>query len=1070
MQKRDSRFAGCDRQDLAVSRLGTEDIAVATNSSDVRLWLLALLWVIPPGVGPSVLADGPGKVDYNRDIRPILADNCYKCHGPDGNQRQAGFRLDLETVVGLRLESGQTAIKAGSSAKSAVVRRILSADPDERMPPRDSGKKLTSGQIELLKRWIDQGAGWQGHWAFQPPARRTPPTVNRPGWRTNPIDAFILARLAQQRLDPSPEASRETLIRRVTLDLTGLPPTLDEIDRFLSDTRPGAYHRLVDRLLGSVRFGEHAGRIWLDAARYGDTHGLHLDNERSIWPYRDWVVGAFNDNMPFDRFTVEQLAGDLLPKPSVSQLVATGFNRCNVTTSEGGAIADEYRFKYGVDRVETTATVWLGLTMGCAVCHEHKFDPIPQQDFYRFLAYFNSLTERAMDGNALLPPPSVKVPTAIQRSDIQQQQDRIAAARKLIESTLSEIRYTDPGPPAKEHTPKRREVIWIDDDTPPGGRRQASGDGGGWKWVTAPGHPPHSGKRSTLRTAKALGQHFFEDAKPGLQVAEGDTLFAWVRIDPLNPPKEIMLQFHSGNWDHRAFWGEDRIAWGRTKTPSRLRRGDLPQAGEWVRLEVPAADVNLKPGSVIRGWAFTQFGGTVQWDTGGIVTSARQGPRLFASLAAWTAHVRKSAQGVPGNILAAAKVADGKRTPAQIAVLRDHFLVNACRQTAAKFSGSTATVREAETRIAEINKGLASSLIMRDMPKPRPTYVLKRGQYDIPDKTRPVQPGVPSALPPLPKDAPSNRLGMARWLVQPDHPLTARVTVNRFWQQFFGIGLVKTSEDFGAQGEWPSHPRLLDWLATEFVRVEWDIKAFQKLIVTSAAYRQSSRFHSDGHRADPGNRLIWRGPRYRLDAEVLRDTALAVAGQLVEQPGGKGVKPYQPSGLWRAVGYSGSNTVQFVQDHGSNLFRRSLYTFWKRTAAPPTMLTFDAPSREACSVRRARTNTPLQALLLLNDVQFVECARGLAGRLLKDPGTDTQRLTRGFRMVTSRSPTPRESEILVEALATHRREYRDNPKAAKAMLAVGEAPRPQSIDPVEFATWTVLSNLLLNLDEAITKN
>ena len=1047
-----------------------EPIALPAISPNLRSCLFAVLWTVFPLGCPSVVAAEPVTVDYNRDIRPILADNCYKCHGPDGNQRQAGFRLDLETVVGLRLESGHTAITAGSSTKSAVVDRILSRDPDEQMPPRGSGKSLTAAQIDLLIRWIDQGAAWQGHWAFQAPTRPSPPLTRRPGWQENPIDAFVLGRLQSLELTPSPEASRETLIRRVTLDLTGLPPTLEEIDRFLADSRPAAYQRLVDRLLGSTRFGEHAGRIWLDAARYGDTHGLHLDNERSIWPYRDWVVAAFNANMPFDQFTVEQLAGDLLPKPSVSQLVATGFNRCNVTTSEGGAIADEYRFKYGVDRVETTSTVWLGLTMGCAVCHEHKFDPIPQQDFYRFLAYFNSLTERAMDGNALLPPPSVKVPTPIQKVDIDQQRLRIAAARKRIESLLSKIQYKDPGPTKNEPSPTSREVIWIDDATPPAAQQKHSGSGGPWKWVTAPSHPPHSGKRSTLRTANGLGQHFFEGATPGLRVAAGDSLFAWVRIDPTNPPKEIMLQFHSGSWEHRAFWGEDRIAWGRVKTPSRLRRGDLPRSGEWVRLEVLASDVNLKPGDVIRGWAFTQFGGTVQWDTAGIVTSAEQGPRLFASLTAWTTHIKTSGKGIPKPILDAARVPDGKRSEKQQSALRAHFLVHACRQTAGQFAPSVATIRDGETRISEITKTFASSLIMRDLPKPRTTYVLKRGQYDIPDKTRPVQPGVPSALPPLPKGAAANRLGMAKWLVTSDHPLTARVTVNRFWQQFFGTGLVKTSEDFGAQGEWPSHPRLLDWLATEFVRTGWNIKLLQKLIVTSAAYRQSSRFHPEGYRVDPENRMLWRGPRFRLDAEVLRDAALAVGGQLVEQPGGKGVKPYQPSGLWRAVGYSGSNTVQFVQDHGSNLFRRSLYTFWKRTAAPPTMLTFDAPSREACSVRRARTNTPLQALLLLNDVQFVECARGLAGRLLSEPGTDNQRLTRGFRMVTSRFPTARETAILADSLTAHRVEYRADPKAAKAMLAVGESPRRQAIDPVEHAAWTVVANLLLNLDEAITKN
>jgi len=1045
-------------------------VAFTHRTLDNTRWLLAI--AIASFAGHTAQAADDSAIDYNRDIRPILADTCYKCHGPDGNQRQADLRLDVPAVVGQKLEGGHTAIVAGSSATSAVVSRITSRDPDVRMPPADSGKNLTAGQVELITKWIDQGASWQGHWAFQTPTRPTPPAAELPGWRSNPIDSFILARLRNRGLSASPRASREAQIRRVTLDLTGLPPTIRDIDRFLADARPDSYRRLVDRLLGSTRYGEHVGRIWLDAARYGDTHGLHLDNERSIWPYRDWVVDAFNSNMPFDRFTVEQLAGDLLPDPSLSQLVATGFNRCNVTTSEGGAIADEYRFKYGVDRVETTSTVWLGLTMGCAVCHEHKFDPIPQEDFYRFLAYFNSLTERAMDGNALLPPPSVKVPTAVERADLDSQRERIGRARSAIAAALPSITYTDPGPKSDTQPPKRRQLVWIDDQTPAGAKLQSSGDGGPWKWVTGTKPRPHSGKRSTRRTAKGLGQHFFTGAKPGLQVGKGDTLFAWVHIDLLDPPKQIMLQFHSGNWEHRAVWGEDRIAWGKSQTGSRRRLGDLPPLGEWVRLEVPVAQVALKPGAVIDGWAFTQFGGTVQWDTAGIVTASQAGPRLFASLAAWSAQLAKSGKSgkhMPAEVVAAAKVPAEKRTPAQAATLKDHFLVHACRQTVPMFKTQAAEIESAEARIAAINKGLASSLIMKDMPKPRPTFVLKRGQYDIPDKTRPVQPGVPSALPPLPKDAPVNRLGLARWLIQPDHPLTARVTVNRFWQQFFGTGLVKTSEDFGAQGEWPSHPQLLDWLATEFVRTGWDVKRMQRLIVTSAAYRQSSRFRDDHHRSDPGNRLIWRGPRYRLDAEVLRDAALSVADLLVEQPGGKGVRPYQPSGLWRAVGYSGSNTVQFVQDHGSNLFRRSLYTFWKRTAAPPTMLTFDAPSREACSVRRARTNTPLQALLLLNDVQFFECARGLATRILAEGGNDTQRLTRGFRIVTSRRPNALELAILARTLNQHRADYRKNPAAAKKLLAIGEAPQDSGLDVSEHAAWTVLSNLLLNLDETVTK-
>ena len=1036
-------------------------------NTQARCLSLGLLFVL----AVSVQAHAEDRIDYNRDIRPILSDNCYKCHGPDGNQRQADLRLDVASIVGHRLESGGTLIKAQAASESVLFERVSSKDPDELMPPRDSGNSLTAREIVLLKRWIDQGAEWKGHWAFQTPVQPVVPGVERKGWQANPIDAFVLARLQQKKLEPSPEATRETLIRRVSYDLTGLPPSLDEIDHFLADQKPGAYARVVDRLLKSSRYGEHMSRFWLDAARYGDTHGLHLDNERSIWPYRDWVIKAFNANMPFDQFTVEQLAGDLLPNPSLSQLVATGFNRCNVTTSEGGAIADEYRFKYGVDRVETTSTVWLGLTMGCVVCHEHKFDPIPLEEFYKFLAYFNSLTEKAMDGNALLPPPTLKVPSIEQEKELAQLRTAIGRTRSTIDKLLEAVAYKDPGQQKEVKSAKARQVVWIDDTPPAGAKVMASGDGGTrWAWVGGSDHPVHSGKLSSYRKSAGLGQHFFTGAKNGLTVAAGDTLFAWVHLDIVDPPQQIMLQFNDGTWEHRAYWGKDRIPWGRANTVSRRRRGDLPARGEWVRLEVPVEQVGLKPGAVINGWAFTQFGGAVHWDTAGIVTTNGLGQRRWESLAAWTSSVAKSSAGIPKDVATAARTASDKRSAQQAQLLRRHFLVHACRQTTKTFAPRLKSLAAAEARVVAINKALPSTLVMRDMPKPRQTYVLKRGQYDMPDKTRPVQPDVPAMLPRPRGDAPPNRLGLARWLVQPDHPLTSRVTVNRIWQQYFGTGLVRTAEDFGSQGEWPSHPRLIDWLATEFIRSGWDVKALHRLIVSSATYRQSSAFRARGQEADPENRLLWRGPRYRLDAEMLRDGALAIGGLLVERLGGKSVRPYQPDGLWRAVGYSGSNTVKFVQDHGQALYRRSMYTFWKRTAAPPTMLTFDAPSRESCVVRRARTNTPLQALLLLNDVQFVESARGMAQRILSEPGSDKHRLVRGFRMVTARRPRPAELRILAETLALHRREYRDNPEAATRLLAVGEAKISKGVDAGELAAWTVLSNLLLNLDEAISKS
>lgn len=1011
-------------------------------------------------------------VNYNRDIRPILSDNCYKCHGPDGKQRQAGLRLDVKGVLARKLDSGKTAIKPGDVPGSELAHRITSTDPEERMPPAESGKSLTVREIGLLRQWIAEGAQWQGHWSFQVPVRPRPPVVKRPDWVRNPIDNFVLARLEREGLAASPSATRETLIRRVTWDLTGLPPTLAEIDSFLADRRPGAYERVVDRLLKSRRYGEHMARFWLDAARYGDTHGLHLDNERSIWPYRDWVIRAFNSNMPFDRFTVEQLAGDLLPGSKLSQKVATGFNRCNVTTSEGGAIADEYRFKYGVDRVETTATVWLGLTMGCAVCHEHKFDPFTQKEFYQFLAYFNSLTERAMDGNALLPPPSVKAPTTEQLKEIAGLKRSIEKARGSIKSVIAKIEYTDPGPSEKPKVVEPKRVVWIDDVTPSGVKLEASGGGGRrWQFVDKSKHPVHSGQKSSFRKSKGLGQHFFTGAKPGLRVSAGDRLFAWVYLDVIDAPQQIMLQFNDGTWEHRAYWGKDLIAWGKPKTGSRRRLGDLPERGKWTRLEVPVETVGLKAGSVINGWAFTQYGGTVHWDTAGTVTTAGQGPPLYDSLMAWQlAELARKVPAVPKDILAVLKTATPRRTPEQQQKLKDYFLENAYRGTHERLGTLRKTIRSATEKVAALEKAAPSTLIMQDMKKPRPTFVLMRGQYDQPDKTQPVQPGVPRVLAPLPADAPANRLGLARWLVDEDNPLTPRVTTNRFWQQYFGIGIVKTVEDFGSQGDWPSHPALLDWLATELVSSGWDTKAFQKLIVTSATYRQSSTFRKDGQLRDPENRLFWRGPRFRLDAEMLRDGVLVMGGLLVDKVGGKSVRPYQPAGLWKAVGYSGSNTVRFVQDHGVGLFRRSLYTFWKRTAAPPTMLTFDAPSRESCTVRRARTNTPLQALLLLNDVQFVEAARGLAQQLLAGPGTDRQRLVRGFRIVTARKPRADELVVLQQTLQFHLGEYREHPESARKLLAVGESKRDMKLDVADHAAWTLLANLLLNLDETVTKN
>jgi len=1028
------------------------------------LWMTFAVWT-------SRTSAGEKRVQYNRDIRPLLSDNCYKCHGPDKNQRQAGLRLDQRNAATKKLESGNAAIVPGSRAKSELWRRISSKDEFTQMPPPDSGKNLTPEEIALIGKWIDQGAEYQKHWAFIPPKRPKLPPVKNENWVRNPIDRFILARLEKEGLQPSPEANKETLIRRVTFDLTGLPPTIEEIDDFLNDTSPNAYEKVVDRLLRSPHYGEHRARYWLDAARYGDTHGLHLDNKRSIWPYRDWVINAFNTNMPFDQFTIEQIAGDLLPNPTLSQKVATGFNRCNVTTSEGGSIAEEFRVRYAVDRVETVGTVFMGLTVGCAVCHEHKFDPISHKEFYGMFAFYANTADRAMDGNALLPPPSVKVPSAEQQRKMQQYEQQIAGLQQRIQKELASIKYTEPKQPDDAQVAEPREVVWIDDALPQGAVPQGNEGRDSWKWVTSQEGPVFSGDKATTRTGDGTTQHYFTGAKPGLKVSAGDKLFAYVYLDPANPPKQIMLQFNDGTWEHRATWGGNYIPWGKPGAPSRRRMGKLPPAGKWVRLEVDAQHVGLKPGSTINGWAFTQYDGTVYWDKAGIVKTDAV-PKHFDSLLAWeAAQKRVKNSKLPNTVKQALKVPRKKRNAAQAKTLRNYFLEHACTKTRSTFEPLHKRLAAVEKKRQQLEKSIPATLIMLEKQKNRrPTYVLKRGEYDKPDKSQKVKPGIPAAFGALPENVPRNRLGLAKWLVSRENPLTARVTVNRFWQQSFGTGIVETTEDFGSQGKWPSHPALLDWLAVDFIDSGWNVKRMQKMIVMSATYRQSSELTPKSHRRDPDNRLLARGPRFRLDAEVIRDNALAVSGLLVRTIGGPSVKPYQPTGLWKAVGYTNSNTANFTQDHGKKLYRRSMYTFWKRTAPPPTMSIFDAPSREACTVRRERTNSPMQALALMNDTQFVEASRKFAERIVTEGGSTTdERLTFAFRCCTARKPDGDELRVIKQVYDSHLAEYRKDPKAALKLLSVGEAPRNKQLDPAELAAWTMVANLILNLDETITK-
>ena len=1007
-----------------------------------------------------------GKIEFNRDIRPILSDNCYACHGPDSGKRKAGLRFDLKDGAVAKLKSGNVAIVPGHPEQSALVERITTSDLDDRMPPLKTDKKLTAEQIALLTRWIKDGAAWQPHWSFIKPERPALPTVKNSRWVRNPIDSFILARLDKEGLRPSPEADKPTLIRRVTFDLTGLPPTPEEVDEFLADQNGDAYERLVERLLKSTRFGEHEARYWLDAVRYGDTHGLHLDNERSHWAYRDWVVSAFNRNLPFDEFTVEQIAGDLLPNPTQEQKIASGYNRCNVSTSEGGAIDEEFYVRYAVDRTETTSILWMGLTVGCAVCHDHKFDPVSQKEFYQMYAFFNNMNEKAMDGNALLPPPMMRLPNSDQAKELAEMNDSIAPVEAQIRSEVAKIDYKEPKrPPASTN---RQDFVWVEDDFPAGAKHSVNEGNAPLRWVE--GEQAFSGKRALARTDKGLAQDIITEASRPLLVGTNDKMFAYVRIDSNDPPKSIMLQYFTTEWLHRANWGdEDAIPYGEKGTSQKVLMGPLPKAGEWVRLEVDAAKMGLMKGAKITGIAFTQFGGTVSWDKTGIFTATGQEDLTPISQLAWErSEAAKEQSEVPRDVREAIKTKATARTAEQKKRIHEYYIAYIYAPARSSFEPLTKQIAEIRKQRDDLENKLNATLISQEMEKPREAFMLKRGEYD--HRTDQVERAVPAVLPPLPSSPTTNRLDFARWLVSPEHPLTSRVIVNRFWQQFFGTGLVKTSGDFGAQGEWPSHPELLDWLASEFMQSGWDVKHMLRLMVTSATYRQSSVLTPEVAQRDPQNRLLARGARFRLDAEEIRDNALYVSGLMVETMGGRSVKPYQPPGIWEAVGYTASNTAKFTRDRGDALYRRSLYTFWKRTAPPPYFTTFDAPSREKYCVRRECTDTPLQALVVMNDPAYVEAARHLGERMIYHCENERDRLDFGFRLVTARHPSVRERDVLVRTLKQYGAKYRADEAAAQKLLSVGESPMNEDLSQSELAAYTMVASLLLNLDETLNKN
>jgi len=998
-------------------------------------------------------------IDYNRDIRPILSNHCYACHGPDEGQRKAKLRLDRKEDAFAETKSGVLPLVAGDPKRSELFQRIAHTS-DGAMPPAKFGKPLSVQQIALIQKWIEQGAKWDGHWSYQSLKPLNVPMTKQ----GNPIDGFVRSRLEKEGLKASPIADRETLIRRLSFDLIGLPPTPTEIDAFVNDLSSNAYEKVVERLLRSPNFGERWATHWLDLARYADTNGYHIDNHRDMWKWREWVIQAFNENKPFDQFTIEQLAGDLLPNATIEQKIASGFNRNVMVNFEGGADPNEYMTKYIVDRVNTTATVWLGTTFGCAECHDHKYDPFTQRDFYRFYAFFNNIPERGLDGQKDNPVPFLRFESEEQKRKLQEFTKRLADLNAKIESESARVQI-DESPTPVPNGPT--DFIWVDDAIPTGAKGTGNEGDSSWKFVTT---QFNTGKVSTVRTATGLSQQLFTDAKPGLKLGAGDKLFAYVYLDPANPPKEIMLQFNDGSWEHRAVWGENKIEWGVDNSPSRRQMGPLPALGKWTRLEVDIEAVGFKAGSQINGIAFTQFDGTVYWDTAGVKTQTPQNDGNFDSFNVWEAYEKSNtASKLPNDIKAIIKLEPTKRTAQQSSQLKKHFVQTAYTKSRGIFAPLIAERQRLMQEEATVRASSPQVMVMEEMPQPRETYMLIRGDFQ--KKGEKVTPGTPLSLPPLAANVKSDRLALARWLVQRDHPLTARVTVNRFWEQLFGVGIVKTSDDFGMQGEWPSHPELLDWLAHEFIESGWDMKALLRTIVMSDTYQQSAKVLPDVLARDPENRLLTRGPRFRLPAEMIRDNALAVSGLLDRRIGGPSVRPYQPAGLWEAIAFGGGFSSQtYEPSKGSDLYRRGLYVYWKRSLPHPSLTTFDAPNREVCADRRPRTNTPLQALVLMNDPIYVEASRNLAQRLIREGGkSPTEKITYAFRLLTARTPRLEELAIVTKLYEQQLVRFQQNPDGAKKLVSVGESPRPDDIDVIELAAWTTIANALMSLDETISR-
>ncbi len=1008
--------------------------------------------------------------DFNREIRPILSDHCFACHGPDEKARMVNLRLD--TREGAFARKGDAAyIVPGNAEASLLFQRINHANKALRMPPAATGRPLNEKQIALLKAWIDDGAKWETHWSYTPPQRPELPAVKLKTWPRNPIDHFILARLEQENLKPSPEAGRATLLRRLSLDLTGLPPSPAETDAFLRDRSPNAYEKQVDRLLASPHYGEKMAMGWLDLARYADTHGYHIDSHRDMWPWRDWVINAYNSNQPFDQFTIEQLAGDLLPSPTRQQRLATGFHRNHMINFEGGAIPEEYQTEYVIDRLEATTNVWMGMTMGCARCHDHKYDPISQRDFYRFFAFFNTIPEKGLDGRKGNAEPLLPIAPVGQLLEIDQLECAIREQRDAIDD--------------KQITAAQK--AW---------EKAAQGHLAGPVKDNIAAHYPLDGALTDISGHYLHGRTIAGETAFGSgMVDKALTLTADDQIELGAVTVDTAKPFTLALWIKPSSDKAEEIpiltaAGIELRTEASHYQPELKRA---ARLQVNlgrALRMQSREPVIIGDWTHVAF----TWDGNGKAALSIDGEPAAADILEnnltgpfqSTAPIRiKGYRGSLDDIrfytrpitameintlavhMPAAALLDvqpARRDKDQNNRLREYFPTRAAPEPIRKQHAELAAL---EKRKAEMERAIPTSMVMQEMDKPRETFILARGDYR--NKTEKVTAAVPAALPPLPAGAPANRLSLAHWIVDPSNPLTARVAVNRYWQTYFGTGIVKTAEDFGSQGEAPSHRQLLDWLATEFVSTGWDVKAMQRLIVTSATYRQSSKVPAGIHERDPENRLLSHMSRFRLPAELVRDNALAASGLLTAAIGGPSVFPYQPPGLWEEMAFHGIYSAQaYTPSTGADLYRRSMYTFWKRTVPPAALSTFDAPDREKCTARRAITNTPLQALVLMNDPTYVEASRKLAERAITE-STPPKRIVWLFRQITLRDPTAKETTVLLNLARNQSAHYTAQPDAAKQLLAVGASPVNKALNRSELAAWTNVASVILSLDESITK-